>query len=471
MKYVKTPQEVRESNSWYINSLFRKIYESNKKVFIYRGGRGGGKTIGIADTIIRMCLAKGGSGNKVYVGRTLKTISDVSMRDLFNSRLEALKNFLIRKGKMRGEQSFYNIKSKMIDFTPIKNKSVIYFTGFNDEVVDNLKSNEMSIVWVDEAHNLTKNTIDKLIPSVRMQGFNNKLIFSYNPQFVNDDITKMSELYKDSWENITVNYYDNIFFNENTSLVRDLENDKELLEKGEMSELFFKNKWEGTPMVTDENLFIEQENIVKNLEYKSETYKLFDKVMGVDVARSGNDYSVILIRQGNKIIDIRKFKNQDGESLASKVNDFKNIYDVKYIFIDSVGVGASPCDFLRIKFKLPFFEINNGERAKDSNKYYNRRAECYGRIKDELKGGFDFGEGYDVNYKDELLKQLSFVPFEITSNMNIKLRRKEDIKEKLGCSPDIADALALSYSELINNFNDVIGGDNKTMDIPITFNF
>jgi PBSX family phage terminase large subunit len=448
---------------------FLKLVKSNKKVFVYKGGRGGGKSYAIADFIIGRCVT---GRESVYCGRVIKSTVDINMRIIFEERLKYFNEKLIESGILKAGKVFYNVTNKGVDFMHMNNASKIYFVGFGDKTIEQITSTNISIAWVDECHNITKRQLDRLIPSIRF-GDNTRVIFSYNPQFRTDDILKESEIHKDTWEVITTNFSDNKYFMSNATLVQLYEDDKKLMEEGQISEAKFNHIWHGEPFVEDEEVLITYGMIQKNLEYLSQDYKNFKICMGVDVALTDNDYSVILIRQGNKIKDIIRMKNKDGYALAQEIVKFKKIYGVNFIMIDSIGVGASPCSVLKNLFHENIFEVNNGMQARDKSKFYNIRAESYSKIKDMLLKGFDFGDGYDVEYKEELIKQLSFVPYKIDNSNRVQIEKKEFIKKVIGCSPDIADALALTYSTDIDDYDvrNVVGGNIMYDDYtPLEFN-
>ena len=308
---------------------------------------------------------------------------------------------------------------------------------------DNIKSLEgVDICWVEEASSITKPTLDVLLPTIRKEY--SRIFFTYNRNTMFDPVHEALAL--NPTENtavIQINYYDNPYFPQ-------VLEEERLRCKANETEEVYNHIWLGEPYV-EESVMIPLELLKKNMDFKSENYKRFDVVMGVDVATSeGSDYSVLLMRQGNKLLDIIKFKGLDGRDLAEKIMIYRQRYNVKHILIDAIGVGASPCDFLKREFKCPFIGVKFGEKAEDP-KYFNKRTESYARVRKAFEEGFDFG----IETQNVLLlkQQLQYIPFDIQTSEKIKIKKKEDIKKMLGCSPDIADALALTYSYFINDFN------------------
>ena len=409
------------------------------KIFAFYGGRGGGKTVGITDAHIINALK-----NKCiqFCGRVIKDANDTSMDLSFRKRLSVLES----EGRI--PLNCYKSTQKKITFY---NGSEIYFKGFNDITINNIKSSSANSVWIDECETLTASTIDTLIPSI-LEG-KTKIIFSFNRQKINDPVYTECSTRQDCYLK-KINYYNNPYFKDNETLNKLLEEDKRRVKEGLLTEIKFNHIWNGQPFV-EEDVMIPMYLINKSLEYKGSNYKAFAPVMGVDVATSeGNDYSVLLIRQGNKILDIIKKKGLDGRDLAQQILIYRQRYNVGYILIDSVGVGASPCDFLKREFRVPFIPVNFGERAEDS-KYYNKRTESYSRVRQAFEEGFELMNDLD------LINQLQYIPFDIQVNDKIKLKKKEEIRKVLGCSPDVADALALSYSYFVNDFG-VVGSGVKS---------
>lgn len=69
-------------------------------------------------------------------------------------------------------------------------------------------------------------------------------------------------------------------------------------------------------------------------------------VLGVDVARSGHDRTVVCVRQGPKVHEFIEVDKIDGPSVAMEVLKIRKKWEADAIFIDSIGIGASPYDQL-----------------------------------------------------------------------------------------------------------------------------
>src|SRR4029077_8759592 len=109
-------------------------------------------------------------------------------------------------------------------------------------------------------------------------------------------------------------------------------------------------------------------------------------VLGVDVARYGDDKSCIAVRQGRKLHEIRKFRELNTMQLAAQIVACgKDWGGAAAVFVDGVGVGAGVVDRLQM-LGHPVIEVNGGETAFDEVTHYNKTAEMWYRMREWLKG-------------------------------------------------------------------------------------
>jgi hypothetical protein len=192
------------------------------------------------------------------------------------------------------------------------------------------------------------------------------------------------------------------------------------------------------------NQFIASDIVERCREYKAEGYEGLERLLAVDVARFGDDQSVILRRQGRKVHKPKKFTGLDTMSLAAQVVQEIDDYNPDAVFIDGVGVGAGVVD--RVKQLRPsanVIDVNAGARAHDANKYYNKRAEMWGLTRDFLTAGADLPDD------NELCEELQAVEYGFTPKQQIQIEKKADMKARGLSSPDNADALCLTFAEKI----------------------
>lgn len=185
-------------------------------------------------------------------------------------------------------------------------------------------------------------------------------------------------------------------------------------------------------------------------------------ILGVDVARFGDDQSVITCRFGQdaRSFPQRRYRGLDGFALGAKIAEFYNELrglGVRKIIInlDVGGVGASPADWLRHN-DYPVNEINFGS-APTNSRYKNLRAEMWGRGLEWMKAG-----GCIENSED-LISDLTQVEYGYTIGTNeLILERKEDMKKRGLSSPDNADSLMLTFAVQINEYLDDLPSPHRS---------
>lgn len=167
-------------------------------------------------------------------------------------------------------------------------------------------------------------------------------------------------------------------------------------------------------------------------------------IWALDVARQGNDSSVLCKRQGPVIHPLIVWNNLDLMQLTGAV---KAEYDAAStskkpveIIVDSVGLGAGVLDRLR-ELGLPARGLNVSERSVQKDTYINLRAELWFKCKAWL-------EGMDVKipHDDRLWAELAAPRYHFTSSGKIQVESKEAMKKRGIHSPDRADAVCLSLA-------------------------
>lgn len=170
-------------------------------------------------------------------------------------------------------------------------------------------------------------------------------------------------------------------------------------------------------------------------------YRPFQKVIAVDPARFGDDFSVISCRQGIKLLWQLSLSGFDGPDLAGRVIELtrKEGAAVSCIVYDAIGNGADLDSMLRRARGLPqLIPVQWGQPAKDDKMYFNQRSECWGTMRTWL-------ETAGIPDDDELATQLSSLDYGYDGRLRIQLQSKKDIKKNGGKSPDKADSLALTF--------------------------
>lgn len=180
------------------------------------------------------------------------------------------------------------------------------------------------------------------------------------------------------------------------------------------------------------------------VEIPMEIYLHMPIVLGVDVARFGDDKSCIACRQGRKVHEIRKFRELNTMQLAVEVSVAIREYNPAITFVDGVGVGAGVVDRLR-QLGYEIVEVNAGEKPLDEELYYNKRAEMWDRMRTWLR------QGADIPYDNETRTSLIGIEYGFDDKERIRMERKKDMKKRGLDSPDEGDAIAHTFAEIIGD--------------------
>jgi hypothetical protein len=163
------------------------------------------------------------------------------------------------------------------------------------------------------------------------------------------------------------------------------------------------------------------------------------KTLGIDVARFGSDSTVFVVMHGRKVIHVQGHVGNPTTKTAGIAVQLFNEYGCDRILVDDVGVGGGVCDIL-VEQRLPVVGVNFGDKAKDSERFYNLKAEIFWNLRDEFANNT-----IDIPDHDRFLDELPSLMYEVTSRGQLKIIGKDAMK-KLGMkSPDYADALAIAH--------------------------
>ncbi|MBF0109261.1 MAG: terminase [Magnetococcales bacterium] len=190
------------------------------------------------------------------------------------------------------------------------------------------------------------------------------------------------------------------------------------------------------------NQFIPGAAIERCRHIKAEGYESQPRLLGIDVARFGEDQTVFALRQGRKLLPLIKMRGLDTTQTSARAAQVIRQWRPQAVFVDGVGVGGSVVDQLRQQ-GFDIIEINAGGSAMAPQKYFNQRAEMWGRMREALVNGMELPDD------PELLGELSAVEYGFSPMQQIRLEKKEMMKRRGLSSPDCGDALALTFSRII----------------------
>ena len=210
--------------------------------------------------------------------------------------------------------------------------------------------------------------------------------------------------------------------------------------KGEMGENAFRQEFMCDFSAASEDMLIsiEEATAATKKSYAPNEYLSTPMVFGVDVARFGNDRSVIFMRRGLVAEYPVIMAKQDNIQVSSKIISLYHQFKPMYIFVDA-GQGQGVIDMLRQHLNC-VIEVPFGGSALDSARFINRRSEMWFSLREWIR------KGGKIPNIAELITEVSAPFYSYNTAGKIQLEGKESIKERIGVSPDLADALALTLA-------------------------
>jgi hypothetical protein len=161
-------------------------------------------------------------------------------------------------------------------------------------------------------------------------------------------------------------------------------------------------------------------------------------VIGVDPARFGADATVIAVRQGRDILELRRHRGADTMEVAGHVIDAIEEFKPALVCIDEGGLGAGVVDRLKEQ-RYKIRGVNFGNKAKNQTMWGNKRAEMWGAMRDWLKTGHIPTDRF---LKTDLISPRT----KPDSKGTLFLESKKDMKARGLASPDAADAIAVTFA-------------------------
>lgn len=199
--------------------------------------------------------------------------------------------------------------------------------------------------------------------------------------------------------------------------------------------------------------FINREDVdaAMNRDVGQVNYSRTVAILGVDVAREGDDRSAIATKIGRDCtMPLKVFRGLDGPQLGMQVLMYANELKQKgiprvYINLDYTGVGASPYDWLKDKVQHLNKVISAGQST-NPQRWANKRAEMWDKMRDFIR---DDGV---IPKSEELAEDLCIPEKLIDQKGRLLLESKDSMKRRGMNSPDTADALALCFAIPIQEY-------------------
>ncbi len=198
--------------------------------------------------------------------------------------------------------------------------------------------------------------------------------------------------------------------------------------------------------------FIDGETVERAARREATSHLRQPVILGVDVARFGDDQQVIAARRGldARTIPLRRYRGLDLVTFSAQVAEAALVDNARAVFIDAGGMGAGVVDMVRAMLPGRFVAgVNFGGRADrhalgagrgaELPLTADKAAEMWASLRHWLQDGA-------IPDDAELKAELTGRQYGFDTHSAIRLERKEDMKKRGLASPDVADALALTFA-------------------------
>ncbi len=405
-----------------------------RRFYFYHGGRGSGKSMGLADWLIER-------------SRQEKDIRILCCREIQKSIKESVYELICQRIEKHDIENEYEILKTEIKH--LKTGSRFIFAGLKDQTTDSIKSFEgIKYCWVEEAHAVTQRSLKILIPTIRKE--HSTFIFSYNRYMESDPIHMLFrreikgkgkslsyEIDKDEYKwveyrakdaiGIYMNYDANPWF----PGVLNTEMEKEKYDDYPS----YLHIWKGEPLGQKSESIISRQRA--DLATNRDIEAIGQEFVGVDVARFGDDSSTFFKRKGHKTTKWDIYSKLDLNTLAGHLEDFVDRNKDISIRIDDTGVGGGLTDIMRAR-GYNIVPINFNQKAQDEDKYDSAISEMWFHFRDII----DKTSIPDIL---ELREDLTERRYTYDSKGRRRVEPKRDFKKRIGRSPDWGDSLLLCY--------------------------
>lgn len=401
---------------------YQELLTSNVRYKMYYGGRAGGKSYSFADALLALATSK-----KLLIA---------CVREVQNSIKDSVYKLICDRIHYHELDCVYRLYEDRI--VNLKNHSKFIFKGIMEHNAQNIKSLEgVDICWVEEAQKISAKAWEILDPTIRKNGA--QIWLSLNREEENDPVWKALAKHADDDVILKkVNYYDNPYCPDNM---------KKLAQKMKQENYDeYLHVWEGEPRADEGQHLISRADVYKAMQNRVDVVMgTAPLIMGVDVARFGDDKTAVALRQGRQVVKFMTYAKLDVVQVAHQVAGLIAEYKPVRTCIDAGGLGAGVYDILASDgFLEVIVPINFGEKADNPERYVNRRAEMWARLRDWLKSPLPVSlPDFDGLVEDLTAPQVLF-----DSVGRLQLEAKSDIKKRLGHSTDVGDALALTFGVL-----------------------
>ena len=399
---------------------------------LYGGGAGGGKSALGVLWLMDMCTNY--PDTRWLMGRAkLKSLKETTLNTFFELSTKLEMSKLWEYKAQSGVILWHNGSEILL-------KDLFYYPS--DPNFDDLGSLEISGAFIDEVNqiNIKARNIVKSRIRYRLDeyGLMPKMLMTCNPSknWVYKDYYKP---YKDK-QLPKHRIFIPSLLEDNPHISKHYKDNLENIDEVSKQRLLFGN-WE-----YDDNpaKMINYENI---LALWSNNAERGQKYITCDVARMGKDKSVIMLWDGLVVEEVKIIDKSDLQFLGNAIKEIKHRWNVanSNIIVDEDGVGGGVVDFLNVKGFV------NNKAALNKENYQNLKTQCYYVLAKMINQK-------EIQVKPTIIQETLIAELEqvqtykMDTDGKLMIMPKDKVKEALGRSPDMSDAMMMRmYYEIGNS--------------------
>ena len=411
-QFLKLTPEKQERYLWLYQSQVVPCLEVFRQPAPYKitaGGRGSGKSWSFASLLSQKLTAE--KHNLLCCREIQKSLEDSSYKLLVETieRLN-LKGWVIKKDTLENE-----------------NGSRVIFRGLKDLRAGNaIKSLEgYDLAWLEEAQAISLESLQLLLPTIRMNG--SEIWACYNPNTEEDAIEMLKQ--REGAICVKCNWSDNPWFTERLAKEREADY--------KFNPELARHIWEGEYLAQADNAVMSRLAVHEAMEREVDSEG--DYQIAVDVARYGSDSSIISMRKGLKMIDLKEYKNISLVELCGHIEVMAGNNHDMTIKVDETGVGGGVVDILQGRGYRNVIGINFGSKPQDTDKFAD--------LPSEMWCTFPISDVSLLN-DSGLFHELTDRRFSYDHKARRQVESKDSYKARNGGkSPDKADSVLMLYYE------------------------
>lgn len=406
---------------------FRYLLDNKTTEILYGGSVGSGKSYVGCMWVTIMCLKY--EKTRYLIGRSKLT-------QLKLTTLKTLFEVLQQLSLTEGTHYTFNGQSNVLTFA---NGSEIILKDLyhnpSDANFDSLGSLELTGAFIDEASQVVFKAFQVIKSRLRykMTEYNlkPKVLLTTNPS-----------------QNWLYNYFYQPFtkmeLQDHQMFIPALPSDNPYLPESYIEELkrlpteqrkrLFEGNWDYDSDISQLFSYVDVNNCFGNDLEKGNGY------ITSDIASYGDDETVICVWDGLNIVRMERFTHLSIPQVAEKIQSLKIDYNVPLsnIIVDADGLGIGVKDILKCKgFQAASRPLQNGN-------YNNLKSQCYFTLSEYIRDGkINLGR-HTEEIQEQLAKELIAHRIkDIDKDGKNQIIPKEQVKQQIGKSPDLSDAVMM----------------------------